>query len=80
MPEANDSPSSQRALVVIAPAPHDAHPHRPIQRTAAFLTHLIATARHLPQARVRRRAEPAEVIAAYRATIDKLHKLNERSR
>ena len=50
--------------------------HRALRRPAGFLTQLIATARKLPQTRARRRAEPAEVIAAYRATIDKLHKLN----
>jgi hypothetical protein len=50
-----------------------ARSHRPIRRTAPFLTQLIATARQLPQARARRRAEPAEVIAAYQATITKLH-------
>ena len=76
MPAANDSPSSHRALVAIAPE-RQAHPRRTIQRSATFLAHLIATARQLPQARARRRAEPAEVIAAYRATIEKLHKLNE---
>lgn len=80
MPAAIDSPSSHRALVAIGPERQDEHPHRPVQRTATFLTHLIATARQLPQARARRRAEPAEVIAAYQATIEKLHKLNEQSR
>ena len=72
MPAAIDSPSCDRALIAIEPAP-PAHPHRPIQRTATFLTQLIATARQLPQARARRRAEPAEVIAAYQTTIAKLH-------
>jgi hypothetical protein len=33
---------------------------------AGFLAHLIATAEQLPQTRERRRAEPAEAIAAYR--------------
>jgi hypothetical protein len=73
MPAAIDSPSCHRALIALEPAP-SAHPHRPIQRTATFLTQLIANARQLPQARARRRAEPAEVIAAYRATIAKLHR------
>jgi hypothetical protein len=80
MPAGTDSPSSHRALVALAPAPLDAHPHRPIQRTAAFLAHLIATARQIPQARARRRAEPADVIAAYQATIAKLKALNEQPR
>ena len=74
-----DSPSSCRALTTIAGAEPDAHPRRPVRQAAAFLTHLIATARHVPQARERRRAEPAEVIAAYQATIARLQKLNEKS-
>jgi hypothetical protein len=35
---------------------------------AGFLAHLIATERKLPQTRERRRAEPAEAIAAYTAS------------
>lgn len=34
---------------------------------AGFLAHLIATERQLPQTRERRRAEPADAIAAYAA-------------
>ena len=56
-----------RALVALTPAaatykPSDSH------RQAAFLAHLIATKGQLPQTRERRRAEPAEAIAAYRAS------------
>ena len=72
MPAANDSPSSHQALIVLAPDTN-AHHDRPVVRTANFLTQLIAAARQMPQARARRRAEPAEVIAAYQATIAKLH-------
>ena len=79
MATAIDSPSSHRALVVVSAAPADPHPHRPVPRAATFLTQLIAAARQLPQARARRRAEPAEVIAAYRTTIEKLHKLDMQS-
>ena len=79
MPAAIDSPSCHRALIAIEPAP-PAHPHRPIQRTATFLTQLIATARQLPQARTRRRAEPAEAIAVYRATIATLRGFTQQSR
>ena len=75
----NDSPSSSRALVVVAPVPQESHPHRATPRPAAFLAHLIATARQVPQTRERRRAELGEVIAAYQATIDKLRKLNARA-
>ena len=78
-PAGNDSPSSSRALVVSAGPEQGAQPHRPIQRAAAFVTHLIATAHQVPQARARRRADPAEVIAAYRTTIARLQKRNEKS-
>ena len=62
-------PSSSRDLVPLGAQAHDKHPHRPIQRVSTFLTQLIATARKLPQASARRRADPAEAIAAYRATV-----------
>jgi hypothetical protein len=75
-PAGNDSPSSSRALVISAGPEQSAKLHRPIQRAAAFVTHLIATARQVPQARARRRADPAEVIAAYRTTIARLQKPN----
>jgi hypothetical protein len=74
-----DSPSSRRALVTVGADTHDAHPHRPIRRVASFITQLLANAGRLPQAREKRRADPAEVIAAYRATVDRLQKLNEKS-
>lgn len=37
---------------------------------APFLAQLIATKAHVPQTRVRRRAEPEEALAAYRAGAD----------
>jgi hypothetical protein len=79
MQAGTDLPSLNRALVALAAETHDAHPHRPIQRVASFITQLIANAGRLPQTRERRRAEPAEVIAAYRATVERLQKLNEKS-
>lgn len=57
--------TESRALVVTAPAPVPATPTT--YRQAAFLAHLIATKSHAPQTRERRRAEPSEAIAAYRA-------------
>ncbi len=42
--------------------------HSVSYRQAAFLAHLIATKEQLPQTRERRRANPDEAIAAYRAT------------
>ena len=55
-----------RALVVLQPqaAPGD----RPMAyRHAPFLAQLIATNAQMPQTRARRRAEPQEAMAAYRA-------------
>jgi hypothetical protein len=74
-----DLPSSSRALVLVGSAAPEKHPRRPIQRVASFVTQLIANAARLPQTREKRRAEPTEVIAAYRATIERLQKLNEKS-
>ena len=78
MPEATDLPSSSRALVpLIKLAAHSDEEHRsPVRRIATFLTHLIATEERVPQAREKCRADPAEVIAAYKATIDRLRQLN----
>jgi hypothetical protein len=55
-----------RALVVMAPAP-TTRQMPDIYRQAAFLAHLIATKEQAPQTRERRRAEPGEALAAYRA-------------
>jgi hypothetical protein len=72
-----DLPSSSRALVAVASEPCDAHPHRSIQCVPSFLAHMIATARQFPQTRERRRADAKEVIAAYRATVERLQRLDE---
>jgi hypothetical protein len=66
-------PSEGRALVPVAPQPSAAAPHATTGHASAFLAHLIATANRLPQARERRCAEPAEVIAAYRDAIARTH-------
>ena len=66
-----DLPSSSRALVPLAIGSADPHPSRTPRRQAPFLAHLIATARQEPQTRERRRAEPAEAIAAYQAMLAK---------
>jgi hypothetical protein len=78
MQAGTDLPSSSRALILVGSAP-EAHPLRPVRRVASFVTQLIANAARLPQTRDKRRAEPTEVIAAYRATIERLQKLNEKS-
>ena len=78
MPEASDLPSLSRALVpVVRLAPqHDAPHHTPVRRIASFLAHLIATSERVPQACEKRRADPADVIAAYQSTISRLRQLN----
>jgi hypothetical protein len=80
MRTANDNPSTGRALVSIAPEHNEPHSHRPIHRVASFVTQLIANHSRLPQARDKRRANPAEVIAAYRATVERIQRLNEKIR
>lgn len=82
MTEGSDLPSSEsRALTVIAqPEPaNDNRPHRQTRRVAAFLTQVIANARQVPQTCEKRRAEPNEVIAAYRETMAKIQKLNSQA-
>jgi hypothetical protein len=78
MPEASDLPSSSRALVPLIPLkPQRDEPHYgPVQRVASFITHLIATSEQLPQTREKRRANAADVIAAYQATVSRLKQLN----
>jgi hypothetical protein len=64
-PEAIATRAESRALTVIAPeAPRDL-PN--VYRHAPFLAQLIATKDQHAQTRSRRRAEPQEAIAAYRA-------------
>jgi hypothetical protein len=59
--------SESRALVALAPVTDT--PERQIgYRDAAFLAQLIATKDLHPQTRERRRADPSEVLAAYRTT------------
>jgi hypothetical protein len=74
MPANDDSPSSSRALIRLVHSAPEARGPRAVERTSAFLAHLLATRLQLPQARERRRAEPDEVIAAYRATAARLRR------
>jgi hypothetical protein len=62
----HQSIGQSRALVPIAPT----RPARTSGRAhAAFVVHLIATRRDLPQTRARRRAEPGEAARAYGARL-----------
>jgi hypothetical protein len=60
--------SETRALVALAPIA-DTSERQPVHRHAPFLAHLIAVKDQHPQTRERRRAEPNEALAAYRATV-----------
>ena len=80
MTAAGDSPSPGRMLVRVVPDDFEEHPSRPALRGAAsFVAQLIASARGVPQVRARRRADPAEVIAAYRETVERIRQLNVKS-
>ncbi len=65
-PETGDAAEPGRALATITPQP--TVESAPNYRQATFLAQLIATRDHAPQTRERRRAEPMEALAAYRAT------------
>jgi hypothetical protein len=68
-PASAEHGAESRALVVTAPATiqEPSLNYRQSPLLAAFLAHLIATKDQLPQTRERRRVEPADAIAAYRA-------------
>jgi hypothetical protein len=64
--------ATRRALVaLVALAPAAASREAPqAYRQAPFLAHLLAMKDQHPQTRERRRAEPAEALAAYRVTAE----------
>jgi hypothetical protein len=59
--------ATSRALVALAPAAASREAPQ-AYRQAPFLAHLLAVKDQHPQTRERRRAEPDEALAAYRAT------------
>ena len=66
--------SESRALVAVEPAAPHASPRTVTRHPAApFLAQLIATHLQVPQTRERRRAEPADAIAAYRSVARVTH-------
>lgn len=68
-PRETSAAEPSRALTVVSAA--SARDSSLLTRgNAAFLAHLIATNAQAPQTRMKRRATPAEAIAAYRATAD----------
>lgn len=67
-PQPADNVETSRALIPLQPAERSDNATRTSGRPcASFLVHLIATTQQLPQTRERRRADCADVIAAYRA-------------
>jgi hypothetical protein len=68
-------PSSGTALVLTGPVSEQAEAPRlrSVRHVAQFLAHLIAMKHQAPQVRERRRAEPAEAIAAYRASAERVN-------
>jgi hypothetical protein len=71
----NGHPAGEsRALVVVTPQRSEPVQPPPPRRPANFLAHLIATKTQMPQTRLRRRAEPAEALAAYRAVASSLRR------
>ena len=61
-----------RALVVVEPPMPQGDARWPMRHPAApFIAQLIATRLRAPQTRARRRAEPEEAIAAYRAMMSR---------
>ena len=63
-PQASAAPAGRALTIVGTPVSREAPALT--RGDAAFLAHLIATKEQLPQTRVKRRAEPAEALAAYR--------------
>ena len=74
-PRAADQPepavtSASRALTVVTPVAANDRDAATCYRPAAFLAQLIAMKDQHPQTRERRRAEPDEALAAYRAAAN----------
>ena len=69
MLEANDSPSENRALVLVEPELIAPPPRRTVRCDAGFLAHVIAMAEQVPQLRERCRAAPQDAAAIYQAAV-----------
>jgi hypothetical protein len=63
--EPNAAPPGRALVAVEAPAASERAAMAPRRPMAAFVAHLIATEKQVPQTRMRRRTEPAEAIATY---------------
>lgn len=65
-PANDDAKPECRALIAVSPVARPS-PRAGARRAAEFTTQLLAAQNKLPQVRDRRRADPAEALAAYRA-------------
>ena len=59
-----------RELVALTPVERPHGHHVPARHPAEFIAQLLAARGRVPQLRERRRVEPAEAVAAYRAAAD----------
>lgn len=66
VPDGEPAGSESRALVVLDPL-QDHSGQSTAPRYAPFVAHLVATKDQHPQTRERRRANPSDALAAYRA-------------
>jgi hypothetical protein len=68
-PENDSEPTGSEGRALVALDPLQGHPGRPANhRYAPFVAQLVATKDQHPQTRERRRADPSDAVAAYRAT------------
>ncbi|HEX7789601.1 MAG TPA: hypothetical protein VF467_03635 [Afipia sp.] len=63
------APAESRALVSLSPVNRSADAPRITRPNASFVAHLIATAEHCPQIRVRRQAAPQDALAVYGSVL-----------
>jgi hypothetical protein len=71
---ADARPACMALVPVVASAQWSHLPNQPLSRADSnFVTHLIATAEHVPQTCSLRRATPADAQAAYRSVTDHNH-------
>jgi len=67
-PENDKEPAGSEGRALVALDPLSGRSGQATHRYAPFVAHLVATKDQHPQTRERRRAEPRDALAAYRAT------------
>jgi hypothetical protein len=74
-------PTCLALVPIVTPAQWSGIPHHQLTRSnSTFVTHLIATAEQVPQARTLRRATPADAQSAYSANQHRLQGAGIRAR